>query len=175
MKNWVTFSAVAVFLLLGSTAFGDHHGRPKGKHRGGHIRNPFNPRMMERLDLNSEQKESLKLLRFETKKRNIKLRADVELSKTELRQLLSADVPDEAAVMAAIEKTGAAKIAMEKLHVEHILNTRAVIGPEKWHQLKQMNERMRQRYHQGRGRHQGDRDQRPRRGSHNRSQPEHRR
>ena len=171
MKNWIVLSVVSGCLLLSPIAFGQH-GRDRAKHhdragwhRGGHM---LNPRMIERLNLTSEQTESLKSLRFETQKRQIKLRADMALSRTELRQLLSADSPDEAAVMAAIEKAGQAKIALEKTHVEQMLRTRAVIGTEKWQQVKEMKER--KRHHRGRGRRHHDRG--PKHGMHKGSGPE---
>ena len=96
-----------------------------------------NPKLVEKLGLDSEQVKSLRELGYEAKKRDIDLRAAAAQARLEIRRLLSQDEPNEEAVMSAIDQAGAATTALQKSHIKHMLEGRAVVGNETWRKMHQ--------------------------------------
>ena len=161
MKRTILVAALVVSVAVGMLAFAapgkdrpGHKGGGKEGH-GGFGRFLNNPHLLEDLDLSDEQLETLRTLRYEAKKAHITLKAEADQSRGDLHHLLGDDEPDEAAIMAVIESGGEAHVALQKSDVQHMLKQRAVLGTEKWGELKRLAEkkhRQHRRFKEGRGR-----------------------
>jgi len=66
------------------------------------------------------------------------LRVQVREARQEMRRLLAADTPDEAAVMAQADRIGEAMTAVHKHHLATLLKIRALLTPEQRQQLMSM-------------------------------------
>ncbi len=116
-----------------------------------------NPEKMKEFGITGEQAASLQTSFYELEKKMVTLESDAELAQIELRRLMDADAPDKAAVLAAVEKAGAARTAIQKAQVEQRLTVRDVLGDETMKKIKHMvGDRMRQ------ARGPGDDEDRPR-------------
>ena len=141
MKKWIPFAALIGTLALGALAFAPPRaGRsPKAQpYRMLMGRMLENPRLLQKLDLDSDKVAALRRLRYEASKQRIRLQSEVRLARLDLRHSLSAEQPNESAVMAAVERAGQAATELHKSDVRHLLKARAILGPEKWQKLKQI-------------------------------------
>ena len=158
MKRCIILTAVAGSLVLGTVALAaPGSGGPRGHGRGGsdHAFGRFlgNSKLVEKLELSSDDVEALRTLRYEAEKSRISLQADVTEAKFELRHLLHSDEPNESAVMAAIESVGDATVALRKSDIKHMLKARAIMGSDKWKQMKSaMKKHKHQRFRKRHGR-----------------------
>ncbi len=120
-----------------------------------------NPEKMKEFGITEEQATTLQASFYELEKKMVTLQSDAELAQIELRRLMDADAPDKAAVLAAVEKAGAARTAIQKAQVEQRLTVREVLGDETMKKIKHMvGDRMRQARGPG-GDDQGPRDRGP--------------
>lgn len=97
-----------------------------------------NPVKMKELGISEEQASKLQAGFYELEKKMVTLRSNAELAQIELRHLMDADSPDKEAVMAAVEKAGAARIAIQKAAVEQRLLVRDVLGDETANKIRQL-------------------------------------
>lgn len=158
MKQRLILSAVAATLAIAVFAVAAPRG-PESKRGGGHhgaVGQLLNPKVIEELDLGSEEVEKLQEMRYEAKKQHVRLRADAKLARLEVHHLLQKDNPDESTVMKAIEQAGKAKTELRKSEVSQMLKTRSLLGSEKWSKFKEMRQtrlrHMAERRHRQRGR-----------------------
>jgi Spy/CpxP family protein refolding chaperone len=104
-----------------------------------------NPEKMKEFGITEEQAATLQTSFYELEKKMVTLQSDVELAQVELRRLMDADTPDKAAVLAAVEKAGAARTAIQKATVEQRLTVREIVGADTMKKIKHMvGDRMRQ-------------------------------
>ena len=105
-----------------------------------------NPEKMKEFGITETQAATLQKSFYELEKKMVTLQSEAELAQIELRRLMDADAPDKAAVLAAVEKAGAARTAIQKAQVEQRLNVREVLGDETMKKIKHLvGDRMRQR------------------------------
>jgi Spy/CpxP family protein refolding chaperone len=148
MKSfWVMGCAVAGFLLAG-TALGQGPGGGMGPEAGfgehrppmekafgaqeGHGRWWNNPKVAERLKLSDEQRKSFDSIFLAHRERLIDLRANVEKAELEMEPLIGGDQPNEAAILAQIDKVAQARAELEKANARFLLAIRAKLTPEQW-------------------------------------------
>ncbi|MBI3987571.1 MAG: Spy/CpxP family protein refolding chaperone [Lentisphaerae bacterium] len=137
-------------LVLGSAlvASGEPTGAtgpaPQGKgpasHSGGKM-----SRLAQELGLSEEKAAALKALVFENRKKLVQLKADRDLAKMDLEQLLEADIPDEKAVLQAVDKMGQIHMDMARLRVRALLEMAKTLTPEQRAKFKELREGMMQR------------------------------
>jgi len=150
-KAYLTVAAAIVAGLLAGDALaqcpgaeGRHGG--EGKRGGPGGREAFLVKMIthkdvaEKVGLTDEQVTTLKDSVYETRKKLIDLKAELEKAGMEQAKLLSGDTIDEAAVMAAIDKTAGIRTEMAKLHVKSLIMVKQTLTPE---QIDQAKEHMR--------------------------------
>lgn len=115
-----------------------HHGkRHRGKRKGGKLLNPRHfERLADELALDPQLRASLAAQLEAARADRDRQREAVHTEKEALRTLLDADVPDRAAVLAQLDRIGAAKLSMKKLEVTAMLDMRAALSPEQRAQLK---------------------------------------
>jgi Spy/CpxP family protein refolding chaperone len=118
----------------------------------------FRPgKFMEALKLTDNQKEQFQKTRFETEKKNIQIRAQLETAHLELRKLLTTDSPDIPAVEKKISEISSITSTLEINRFEAWAANNKILTPEQqkiWKRalLKRSNERFmefRNRMHQG--------------------------
>jgi Spy/CpxP family protein refolding chaperone len=106
------------------------------------------PEIAEAAGITEEQQAMLRDARFESKTREIELRADLEKTGLEQARLMTEETVDEAAVLAAVEKAGALRTELAKLKIGQVLLVKKTLTPE---QLKKLHETARQFKQHGRG------------------------
>jgi len=119
---------------------------------GGLLRMAENPRVREYLSLSDEQVERLHKLGLESEKTSVQARADMQLRRIELRELLRADNPDHDAIMKKLDEVNALRGKMEKQRMETMLSARSVLTPDQQKKLKTFRQNRGFGDGQGRGR-----------------------
>ncbi|MFQ5709229.1 MAG: Spy/CpxP family protein refolding chaperone [bacterium] len=113
----------------------------EGEHHEGH---EFFLGMKDELELSDEQVAKLRNLKSETQKQAIRTKADLEIVRIELHDLLSQDKVDVKAVDARIEKMGELQTKMHKAHIHARLDAQEILTPEQLKKYKEIK---------GKGRH----------------------
>jgi Spy/CpxP family protein refolding chaperone len=111
-------------------------GNGMGFHRGGMGSWWRNPRVAEEIGLNDQQKQQLEEISQASRLKSIDLRADLEKQQVMLGPMLQTYHPDEAGVLAQVDKVSQARAALEKERVQTMLATRNVLTEEQWNKLK---------------------------------------
>ena len=165
------FGVVCAIVLTGGVLFAQEPqeaqqlppGPPAGgaRHHGGGLMGPGgeavegfmvdrlvnDPELAKQLNLSTNQTDQLRALRSGMQKQMIDLRDVMEKAARQQAELVSAATPDEAAVMKAVEATGAARTDIAKVQVKHLLAVMKVLTPEQQQKIKNMQrERMQNRH-----------------------------
>ena len=112
-----------------------------------------NPRVRERLGITPEQASKIRQEEMGFRKAQIRNRADLEVERLELAELLAADHPDRTAIDKKLREISNAQLAVEKSRIDHRLALREALTPEQRDKLKQMFSELRgQRAERGFGR-----------------------
>jgi len=96
------------------------------------------PRAAKELGLTEEQTTLLKAKTFEMKKQQLELRHQAEMLALEQAQLMSEATPDEAKIMALVDKAGLVRTEESKLRISHMLLIKKTLTPEQHAALKKM-------------------------------------
>jgi Spy/CpxP family protein refolding chaperone len=104
--------------------------------QGDHGRWWNNPKAVERLKLTDEQRKAFDGILLEHRKTLIDLRASVEKTELEMEPLMSADQPNEAKILAQIDKVAQARAELEKANARFLLAIRNKLTPEQWKQIQ---------------------------------------
>jgi protein CpxP len=139
--------AIAGILLAGSAlaqgpgegpgagpGFGDHQ-PPIERAFGGqgiHGRWWNNPKIVERLKLTDEQRKSFDEILFQHRETLIDLRGSLAKAELELEPLIRNDQPNEARILAQIDKVAQARAELEKANARYLLAIRSKLTPEQW-------------------------------------------
>jgi Spy/CpxP family protein refolding chaperone len=115
-----------------------------GRERGafGLARLLNDPAIREKLGITAEQIGAIRKQESDFRKAEIRDRADLEVKRVDLRDLLAADKPDRAAIDSKLQEISTARLALDKSAIHFRLAMREAITPaqrEKLHQL--MSER----------------------------------
>lgn len=143
--------AIAGLLVAGSAfaqgGMGGDGGRPGfGEHRppferamgpeGDHGRWWNNPKLVERLKLTDEQRKAMDDILQQHREKLIDLRASVEKAEVEMEPLMRDDQPNEAKILAQIDKVAQARAELEKGNARFLLAIRSKLTPDQWKQLQ---------------------------------------
>jgi Spy/CpxP family protein refolding chaperone len=125
----------------------DHMGmRGFGRGRGefGLARLLNDPAIREKLGITAEQAGAIRKQESDFRKTEIRERADLQVKRVDLRDLLDAEKPDRAAIDSKLQEISTARLALEKSAVHFRLTMREAITPEQREKLHQlMSERFR--------------------------------
>lgn len=103
-------------------------------------------RVADELGLTAEQIDRIKAEHFATEKKVILIRADLELARLELRQLLEADAPNESEVFRQIDEVGKHQTALKKARMGEKLKIRSILTADQWEQWEDLKaDRMKER------------------------------
>ncbi|HKM81625.1 MAG TPA: periplasmic heavy metal sensor [Candidatus Acidoferrum sp.] len=106
------------------------------------------PAIREKLGITAEQAGMIRKQVSDFRKAEIRERADLEVKRVDLRDLLEADKPDRAAIDSKLQEISTARFALEKSAVHFRLAMREAITPE---QRKKLHELMSERWRHGGG------------------------
>jgi len=102
------------------------------------------PMIRQQLGVTADQAAKIRQQETDFEKAEIRNRADLQVRRLELNQLLSADKPDRAAVDSKIAEVSAAQAAMEKAAIDNRLNMRDALTPAQRQKLEQFVAQRRQ-------------------------------
>jgi Spy/CpxP family protein refolding chaperone len=97
-----------------------------------------NPAMRQRLGITSDQATKIHQQDLDFQKSQIRNRADFDVKRIELNELLAADNPDRSAINAKLQEVSAAQMASEKAGIDNRLALRDVLTPAQRTQLQQL-------------------------------------
>jgi len=99
-----------------------------------------NPRIVEKLKLTDDQRKAMDGILQDHRVTLIDLRANVEKAEVEMQPLMSADEPNETAILAQIDKIAQARAELEKANARFLLAIRSKLTPEQWKQVQAFRE-----------------------------------
>ena len=107
-----------------------------------------NPRMVAELKLTDEQRKAMDDILLTHREKLIDLRASLQKAELELEPLVKGNQPNEARILAQIDKVAQARAELEKANARFLLAIRGKLTPEQWTQVQAFRDR---RGQQGRG------------------------
>jgi Spy/CpxP family protein refolding chaperone len=135
--------------------FGEH--RPPMERmlgpRGAHGRWWNDPDVIEKLNLNDDQRKAMDDILQKHREKLIDLHANVDKAELAMQPLMSDDQPNEAAVLAQIDKIAQARAELEKANARFLLALRAKLTPDQWKQLQSLHAEHRSGMAEGQMRH----------------------
>lgn len=118
--------------------FGEHRPpmeRMLGPH-GAHGRWWNDPEVIQKLNLNDDQRKAMDEILQKHREKLIDLHANVDKAELAMQPLLSEDQPNESAVLAQVDKIAQARAELEKANARFLLALRARLTPDQWKQLQ---------------------------------------
>ena len=122
----------------GGPGFGGHRPpmeRALGPH-GDHGQWWNEPGMIEKLKLTDDQRKAMDGILLDHRTRLIDLHANLDKAELAMEPLMSADQPNEQAVLAQIDKVAMARAELEKANARFLLAIRSKLTPEQWKTLE---------------------------------------
>ena len=108
------------------------------------------PEIQQKVGVTVEQVAKIRQQESTFRKTEIRQRADLEVKRIDLRDMLSADKPDRAAIDRQLQEISTSQLAMAKTRVDFRLNMKDALTPEQREKLKQaVRERWQSRGGQG--------------------------
>jgi len=104
--------------------------------QGDHGRWWNNPKMVEKLNLTDDQRKSMDSTFLAHRETLIDQRGSLEKAELELEPLMSQDTPNEAQILAQIDKVAQARAELEKANARFLLEIRGKLSPDQWKQLQ---------------------------------------
>jgi len=156
--GWRLGLAIAGVLLAGAAAGAQAPGGGRGMGPGpgagfGEHRPPFerafggqgdqgkwwnNPKIVERLKLTDAQRKSMDDILLSHRETLVDLRGTLEKAELSLEPLMKDDQPNEAKILAGIDKVAQARAELEKANARYLLALRGKLTAEQWKQVQDM-------------------------------------
>ena len=92
--------------------------------------------MIDKLKLTEEQRKAMDGILLDHRTRLIDLHANLEKAELAMEPLMSADQPNESAILAQIDKVASARTELEKANARFLLAIRGKLTPEQWKTLQ---------------------------------------
>ena len=99
-----------------------------------------NPEVVQQLGLNEQQTQQIEKIFSDHRMALVDLHAALQKAELGLEPLISADQPNEAQVIAQIDRVAAARANLEKSNAQMLLGIRRVLTPEQWKKVHSMHE-----------------------------------
>jgi len=109
--------------------------RPGGMERREEMRH-HHREMMKELDLSKEQREKIADLREKHERAAIRMRADLQTARLDLRRLARAEKPDRMAIGRQVDRIGQIRSEIEKARMMMVLDIRGLLTPEQQERMK---------------------------------------
>src|SRR5580658_6128790 len=133
--------------LMGSDdkqgGWGHRHGGFGRDGRRGHRHSGFarllnDPAIRQQVGITDEQAATIRKQEADFRKTEIRGRADLEVKRIDLKDLLAADKPDRAAINAKLQEISAAQLSLQKSAIDYRLTMRDAITPAQREKLRQL-------------------------------------
>jgi Spy/CpxP family protein refolding chaperone len=95
-----------------------------------------NPRIVDRLKLTDDQRKAMDGIMLEHREKLIDLRANLEKAELGMQPLMGADTPNDAAIVAQIDKVVQARAELERANSRFLLAIRDKLTPDQWKQVQ---------------------------------------
>ena len=95
-----------------------------------------NPEMAQKLSLTAEQQKRMDDIFQQHRLKLIDLNASLQKEEAILDPLVEADQPDEAKIVAQIDRVAQARAELEKANARMLLGIRSVLNPDQWKKLQ---------------------------------------
>jgi len=95
-----------------------------------------NPEMAQRLGLTADQQKRMDEIFQQHRLKLIDLNASLQKAEAILEPLVESDQPDEATILAQIDRVAQARAELEKANARMLLGIRRVLNPEQWKKLQ---------------------------------------
>jgi Spy/CpxP family protein refolding chaperone len=95
-----------------------------------------NPQMVEKLGLTADQQKKMDDIFQQHRLKLIDVTAAVEREQVTLEPMMAADQPDEARIVAQIDKVAQARAELEKANARMLLGIRRILTPDQWQKLQ---------------------------------------
>lgn len=95
-----------------------------------------NPELAQKLGITADQEKKMDDILQQHRLSLVDLRASLEKQELTLEPLVSADQPEEARILAQIDKVAQARAELEKANARMLLDIRRVLTPDQWQKLK---------------------------------------
>lgn len=96
-----------------------------------------NPKVIEKLKLTDDQRKAFDQILLEHREKLVDLHANLEKAEIAMEPLMKDDKPDEARILAQIDKVAQARAELEKAHARYLLALRSKLTPEQWKQMQE--------------------------------------
>jgi periplasmic protein CpxP/Spy len=123
----------------GGPGFGGHR-PPMERALGGHGEHGKwwnNPTVVEKLKLTDDQRKAMDAIYLQHREKLIDLRANLEKSELKMEPLMSADQPNESAILAQIDEVAQTRAELEKANARFLLALRSKLTPDQWKQVQE--------------------------------------
>jgi protein CpxP len=97
-----------------------------------------NPVVQRQLGITAAQVTRIRNETATFMKSTIRNRADVQVKRIELNELMGAETPNRAAIDAKLQEVGAAELALQKSAIDHRLALREILTPAQRQQLQRL-------------------------------------
>jgi Spy/CpxP family protein refolding chaperone len=112
-------------------------GRRGGRHFG-FARLLNDPSVRQQVGITDEQAATIRKEELDFRKTEIRGRADLDVKRIDLKDLLAADKPDRAAINAKLQEISAAQLSLQKSAIDYRLTMRDAITPAQRDKLRQV-------------------------------------
>ena len=99
-----------------------------------------NPRMVERLKLSDDQRKAMDGIMLEHREKLIDQRANLEKAELGMQPLMGADQPNDAAIVAQIDKVVQARGELERANARFLLAIRDKLTLDQWKEMQTFRE-----------------------------------
>ena len=120
------------------------HERDMGPREFGLAQLLSDPSVRQQLGVTADQAAKIRQQESDFRKAEIRNRADLQIKRMDLEDLLSADKPDRSAIDSKLQEIGASQIALEKSAIDNRLNMQDALTPVQRQKLEQMMTQWRQ-------------------------------
>ncbi len=129
--------------------FGEH--RPPMEKAFGGAGGQFwnNPRTVAALKLTDDQRKAMDGILQDHRMKLVDLQGSLKKAELEMQPLMKADEPNQAAILAQIDKVAQARAELEKANARFLLALRGKLTPDQWKQLRTMRENRMDRMRDG--------------------------
>ncbi len=107
-----------------------------------------NPDIRQQLGITAEQAAKIRQQESDFRKAEIRDRADLQVKRIDLADLLAADKPDRTAIDSKLQEISASQLALQKSAIDYRLTMRDTLSPAQRDKLRQL---MSDRWRRGRG------------------------
>jgi Spy/CpxP family protein refolding chaperone len=94
------------------------------------------PQMVEKLGVTADQQKKMDDIFQQHRLKLIDVTAAVQREEVNLEPMMAADQPDEARIVAQIDKVAQARAELEKANARMLLGIRRVLTPDQWKKLQ---------------------------------------